>query len=633
MKNCKGINKINIHDITIEARNNNIRNLLDNIENNLYLIQNTCFGSLSILKLIEKKIYIEPANINISNHEANDRTIVIGAAGSGKSLLLCKEFLNHKKNWIKNNQLSIPIVIPCAFLNKSDNDLRAVVKRLYGIDLEYLSYRTAKIYLDGLDELTFTPTAFVKDLINNSTLITCRANEIYKFSALINGFNVVNMPEWTDENTNGLINSYMKIYKISKKKDQIMQAIPSLTKNPFMRNPMMISLYLYAVDSCSEKASDSQLMAHDIFNWVLDKFAAREISRQRWNIENDQIQNIINTSYWIYYSIKQNQCLYNFTLDDLVKKTQEELNNHFGKNIDINITTTMLRQVFAEGRNYAQNYPQPIFHPLMQDFIVARFCFYIIINNLKNIIYINKQHNSSICGFLRDLLRNASIKDGANKWIEDNKPQKPELYFDYIFWIIVTAACNNHNQMLHEIDLVDAELKVEQNAHKKKLLLSKITLLYDQLLQISTEILSVENKIKYEGIYFNKVNSNKEFSSVDLGARLCYVGDLNFHEFIDCNAIIDFKKWDGLLAQYKLHISEKSENSRHYFHRRIELFHLNKLLVNQQVFSNPVFNDAKNFLLGLEEEISENARKNSRVQTYDNEVYNIYKNIKEFFIN
>jgi len=230
----------------------------------------------------------------------NDRIILTGQPGMGKSVTLARSFTKHARQAMRNKSFRIPFFVSlrgrgiwyhfsferylfecCAELLK---------KKMY--PALYLHDVTPIFYMDGLDESAVSPTArqFLKvaasDMLNSAFVLTMRSSfarqAIGQYNPLGSKIDKhVELQRWSRIQALVFANNFFNYSGETANREWLLNFIKETPPNhPILESPLLLSLFLWlGVTNDIDILKNKELGLASLFSWFLSSWGARELSR------------------------------------------------------------------------------------------------------------------------------------------------------------------------------------------------------------------------------------------------------------------------------------------------------------------------------------------------------------------
>ena len=603
-----------------------IKKMLKQMTNKINIETKSCLGSMSVGDLFVKNAYIPP-KMRALHNTANsfeesletEKIAILGAAGSGKSLLLFSRFLKMAAEYEKNPfNTKIPIFIPCKSIERADVSLSEAINRIFNcsIGVEDLEGAELYIFLDGIDEISFHFSSFINELIKRSSFITCRDSVKDNFKEFFSEKVCFLIQTWSDDQIKEFVSRYMNLQPSFRCADINDIEGFIINNRTVFSTPLMVSLLLYAIDAIEL----NEINELDIFELSLRKFGEREIINKNripnrlcaMEYKEDFLQKVLETGCWVY------RCNRGMSLKELCEKTCELIQIDKRRGVIEKILSLIFVQTGFENSRVSLR-----IHEKIGDFLFARKCYHIISQN--EAVELPTQFNgaSEVMGFLYQFFKKGNPGQ-ADVWFNNRLNMIQASDFQGYSQLLFLGASFRYPNM-KGILLEELSEPQKSDAHT--------VILYDQLIQLPIQAEEeINERIRYEQDYFEKMERNPEFLKMDIGARLCYVGELSFQENGYPPLYDGTAPWNKLLDKYIQHSTETDWREKHYFLKRIELFILYYLSTSNNIKENNpmLFERVKSFIEGIIEELRSRSLVPNQTQEYDKKVFDMAYKIQEY---
>lgn len=240
---------------------------------------------------------------------------LIGSAGSGKTTLVKYIFL---EALLKHNQ--IPLIIELRFLNDYNGDfeklitdkvLRTDAKPSLGILKRALKGGKFIFLLDGYDEVYSQKKqeinrqieCFMDSYSANNFIVTTRPGSGIEGFPRFYDFRV---NELTNDDINGFLDKLVESEERRMRIQQILSDPKNISYNQYLRNPLLLSMFIVAFESHPEIPSKKSSFYRNVFDTLYSKhdgITKNSFPREKiTGLEKDDFEKVLNVFSYLTFS-------------------------------------------------------------------------------------------------------------------------------------------------------------------------------------------------------------------------------------------------------------------------------------------------------------------------------------------
>jgi len=588
--------------------------------------------------LLESDFYIKPflktslANIEASEYFENnhDNTVIKGKAGAGKSLLLYHRYFLAVNRYLSKKTKSIPVFLRAKELQKKKLTISEYLE-LPNINLSKLSFI---FFVDGLDEIRFSAKLFFEsEIFKHSTLITCRDDFYNSNEEYLKNWTNVGICNWSKENLGNFFDRYCDLkndLNLSDKREFFLNLVSQ--SDSVVSSPLLITLLMFTLDDPEIiqkfKNFPSIFIEVLILEASVQKYVAREIYEKNLlpNIIDDKkkreiCNKILSLCSYTYYKAAYSTTICN---NDLILVAVENEKKSLESSFDEKVVGTIASIVLSEKNEMMRL----ITHEKIFEFLVAKYILLVYEGVFHDADFLKMTNKPEVFRYLILLIKQ-SPKRGqvALDWLIEQytnhigefKTSKHDLESEH-----AALYCTNLIMPLARLGFDNSEKFLIEEYHKNYNPTLNLIFL-DCLVQHA----SIETRLKYEDIYYREIQSDRHFAAINIGCRLDYAQCTEHSEKLLVIGDDGVCEWQKLFHAMQGRFAVKSIGQSHYTLRRIELLTIKQLLISRKNKENTpeFFNEVKDFLLGLQEEIFTKADKNESPNNFDEKVKVVYEEL------
>jgi hypothetical protein len=565
------------------------------VENQIKIVKSmrTAAGlTISLGDVLDRGYFIEPHyNIisgkdpktdNISNLfdlvNQDSKIMIIGVAGTGKSTLLGKAFLDHATSSFTQKSVRIPFYLSLRGLGTNyhfdfDKFLEECCNRDLGKE-DYPLFDKGNIspvfYIDGFDEIAEQFSEIdLKNVMDSvffsSPLVLCSrtrfAEERLEVPRFASRFElIVELLLWEKDRSWQYIQKFCKIHRNLNLYNKMREAYYKSDEiTQILENPLLLTMFLWIVHESQMELPLDVKDQTSVYDRFIDLWISRELSRAGMNGSKGTHEAIKRgwqlTAWEIYRRRFLGETIYQYQLN-------EYLLSHY-KNLD-NILKYPAYYQFLDIRPHTEEI-RGMFHEQFMEHLIA-----------KEIVRCTIEADYPFPDFLEYEIRPEINRTIRTLWLHRSKDDIDvilrklwEVYKDRLKATDAQSiAVRNHTtyyigRLPHpkaQNMLIEAD-KIEEEPFVK--------------LSIAFGLMKLKDFNK-ERELFAKLNSKIEWDKANRGYHLVYYGDWIVKgenpPYLDDGT----KEWGNTLRALLRHI--KSKESRHIPLRRIELFTINQFI-------------------------------------------------------
>ena len=264
-----------------------------------------------------------PSIVNtLNDHAINNRMLLVGSGGYGKTTLLKKMFFDQYDRYIHNDSPQIPLLFFMSGMNIDDLTIRKMIEILFEKVFRkkmypFFSENTLQfiLYLDGLDEISGNITiSSIRQFLNNTSLfahsvvVSCRKTYAFNYSIIEHFDHLVEIKGYLSNTViDTAIRKYFSHCESTIDTNTLQQIRTFILGNQnIFRNPFMLFLYLNYAREHGPFIGISNTAT--IIQRCLQSVLSREARRlEIYNFEETSLDNMMHILGHIAWSIYCNR--------------------------------------------------------------------------------------------------------------------------------------------------------------------------------------------------------------------------------------------------------------------------------------------------------------------------------------